>query len=147
MEYRLYVETVPADNAIGWAFLFYNHQDFNVYKYCGKSESIDAQAVILDTTARALNYFSNFMRRRYYDEHFATILDEDHVTVYTRLPALAELWRAKSRTRDLPAEHRALWEALVPFLTRPTMSFADPTASDAVFFDAAKAMAQSGLAK
>lgn len=145
MEYRLYIETARAENEIGWAFLFYNHQNFNVYKFRGKSESEDEQAVILDTTARALNYFSNFMRRRYYDEHFATILDEDHVTVYTKLPALADIWRAKSCTQDLPADHRVLWEALVPFLTRPTMCFENPTASDTVFFGAAKTMAQSIL--
>ena len=99
MEYRLFVETAPAKDATGWSFLFYNHQDFNVYKFCGKSESTDEKSVILEVAARALTYFSNFMRRRYYDEHFATILDEDYVTVYTALPDLAAVWSSKSYER------------------------------------------------
>ena len=41
MEYRLFVGTCPAKNATGWSFLFYNHQDFNVYKFCGRSDSTD----------------------------------------------------------------------------------------------------------
>lgn len=147
MEYRLFVETAPAKDATGWSFLFYNHQDFNVYKFCGKSETTDEKAVILEVTARALTYFSNFMRRRYYDEHFATILDEDYVTVYTALPALSAVWTSKSYENGFSGGDRALWEALVPFLARPTMRFADPTPADAIFTDAAKALALAGLAK
>ncbi len=147
MEYRLFVETAPAKDATGWSFLFYNHQDFNVYKFCGKSDTTDEKAVILEVTARALTYFSNFMRRRYYDEHFATILDEDYVTVYTALPALSAVWTSKSYENGFGGGDRALWEALVPFLARPTMRFADPTPADAKFTDAAKALALAGLAK
>ena len=147
MEYRLFVETAPAKDATGWSFLFYNHQDFNVYKFCGKSDTTDEKAVILEVTARALTYFSNFMRRRYYDEHFATILDEDYVTVYTALPALSAVWTSKSYENGFSGGDRALWEALVPFLARPTMRFADPTPADAKFIDAAKALALTGLAK
>ena len=147
MEYRLFVETAPAKDATGWSFLFYNHQDFNVYKLCGKSESTDEKAVILAVTAQALTYFSNFMRRRYYDEHFATILDEDYVTVYTEEPSLAAVWASKSYENGFDGEDHALWEALVPFLSRKTMRFADPAATDAKFTDAAKALAENGLAK
>lgn len=147
MEYRLFVGTCPAKNATGWSFLFYNHQDFNVYKFCGRSDSTDEKSVILDVTARALTYFSNFMRRRYYDEHFATILDEDYVTVYTTLPDLAAVWASKSYENGFTGEDRTLWEALVPFLSRPTMRFEDPAQTDAKFTDAAKALAKDGLAK
>ena len=147
MEYRLFVGTCPAKNATGWSFLFYNHQDFNVYKFCGRSDSTDEKSVILDVTARALTYFSNFMRRRYYDEHFATILDEDYVTVYTTLPDLAAVWASKSYENGFTGEDRTVWEALVPFLSRPTMRFEDPAPTDAKFTNAAKALAKDGLAK
>ena len=147
MEYRLFVETVPGKGATGWSFMFYNHQDFNVYKFCGKSDSMDEKAVILEVTAKALTYFSNFMRRRYYDEHFATILDEDYVTVYTEIPDIAAVFASKSYQNGFTGADSALWEALVPFLSRPTMRFADPTEADAEFTEAARALAASGLEK
>ena len=87
------------------------------------------------------------MRRRYYDEHFATILDEDYVTVYTTLPDLAAVWASKSYENGFAGEDRTLWEALVPFLSRSTMRFEDPVPTDAKFTDAAKALAKDGLAK
>jgi len=48
--------------------------------------------------------------RRYYDEHFATILDEDYVTVYTALPDLAAVWASKSYERGFTGDDPALWE-------------------------------------
>ncbi|MBQ9428417.1 MAG: hypothetical protein IJU41_02600 [Clostridia bacterium] len=127
MIYRLYVETESKGNGTAWAFAFYNHQDFRIYKLIGKSESGDEKEVVLSTTARALTYFSNFIRRRYYDEHFATILDEDNVTVFTQL---ADLEKAKKRFPADDAGYAALWTQMKPFLERPTMFFASTPPED-----------------
>ena len=145
MEYRLFIETYPAKNATGWAFMFFNHQDFNVYKLCGKSDGTDEKSVTLAITARALNYFSDFMRRRYYDEHFATILDEDHVTVLTEYPEIAACWASKTYAHGFSGADRALWEALIPFFERPSIRF--ETADGGKLVDMAKALAKEGLSK
>lgn len=145
MEYRLFVETCPAETATGWAFMIFNHQDFNVYKFCGKSDSTDEKAVTLEVAARALNYFSNFMRRRYYDEHFATILDEDRITLFTKYPEIAACRATEAYKKGFTGADRALWEALVPFFERPTVFF--ETANGEKFVAMAKALAKEGLSK
>ncbi len=144
MVYRLYVETVRQDNCIGWAFMFFNHQDFNIYKRCGQMSNTDARTVILTVSEQALSYFSNFMRRRYYDEHFATILDEDYVTLFTELPEIAECWKTKRYQTGFSGDpDRARWEALLPYFERPTMRFEN--ASDIKLIEMTKALAKKGL--
>lgn len=144
MVYRLYVETVRQDNRIGWAFMFFNHQDFNIYKRCGQTPNTDARTVILTVSEQALSYFSNFMRRRYYDEHFATILDEDYVTLFTELPEIAECWKTKRYQTGFPGDPDcARWKALLPYFERPTMRF--ETASDTKLIEMAKTLAKKGL--
>ncbi len=147
MVYRLYLETAPSENGIGWAFMFYNHQDFCVYKRCGKSVGKTNEQVILEQSATALSYFSNFMRKRYYDEHFATILDEDYITLFTEMPAIAGTAAHCKETAALLFfdENKALWENLIPFFTRPSMTF--ETAADEKFIAAAKKLAEEGLTK
>lgn len=149
MVYRLYLETAPTENGIGWAFMFYNHQDFCVYKRCGKSVGQTNEQVILEQSATALSYFSNFMRKRYYDEHFATILDEDYITLFTEMPAIAETAARCNREQACAigfiGENKDLWEAMVPFFTCPSMTF--ETATDERFITAAKELAKQGLNK
>ena len=148
MVYRLYLETAPSENGIGWAFMFYNHQDFLVYKRCGKSVGQTNEQVILEQSEKALAYFSNFMRKRYYDEHFATILDEDYITLFTEMPEITDTAaRCKDQAGSIGfiGENSALWEAMVPFFTRPSMTF--ETAADEKFITAAKELAKQGLNK
>ncbi len=146
MIYRLYIETVQEESCTGWAFMFFNHQDFNIYKRCGKSETTDKRAVILTIAEQALSYFTNFMRRRYYDEHFATILDEDYVTLFTELPEIEACWKSGHfREFFADAPDRARWETLLPYFERPTMRF--ETASDPKFIEAVKVLAKKGLAQ
>ena len=147
MVYRLYLETSPSENGIGWAFMFYNHQDFCVYKRCGKSVGLTEEQVILEQSAIALTYFEKSMRRRYYDEHFSTRIDEDYVTLYTDMPEIAD---TAAKCKDAGAiaflgEDKHLWEALIPFFTQRTMSFENAT--EERFITAAKELALQGLEK
>lgn len=127
MVYRCYIETVKKDNCVGWACTFYNHQDFMVYKCFGKEEGDNEETVILKTAATALTYFEKSMRRRYYDEHFSTRIDEDYVTLFTQCPEIAETARLfKSENASsvgFIGEDKALWEALIPFFIQRTMAF------------------------
>lgn len=83
MVYRLYVETVKPNDKVAWAFTFYNHQDFLVYKRAGISTFGPEAAVIIHQSIEALIYFERSMHRCYYDEHFSTRIDEAYVTLYT----------------------------------------------------------------
>ena len=123
MVYRLFVETSPAKDGTDWAFMIFNHQDFTVYKRRGKSDSKDTNRVTLEVAETALAYFSNFMRRRYYDEHFATILDEDSITLFTEYPLIEECWKNKTYEKGFTGENAALWQAMIPYFTRPSMQF------------------------
>ncbi len=135
MVYRLYVETVEKSGEIAWSYAFYNHQDFMVYKRFGKSEETDVSKVILEVSATALTYFERSIRRRYYDEHFSTRIDEDYVTLFTHSHDIA---RTASKFKSENAlsigfigEEKALWEALTPFFAQRTMMF--ETSSDERF--------------
>ena len=86
MVYKLYLETAMQNGEIAWSYAFYNHQDFMVYKRFGKSETTDINTTILTVSAIALKYFEGSIRRRYYDEHFSTRIDEDYVTLYSHYP-------------------------------------------------------------
>ncbi|MBR5538965.1 MAG: hypothetical protein IKU61_03615 [Clostridia bacterium] len=144
MVYRLYVETVKYEDRIAWAFTFYNHQDFMVYKRAGVSENTSEKSVILEQSGAALTYFERSMRRRYYDEHFSTRIDEDYVTLYTEIPEISEVAEiVKNGNSSLPAfiEDREFWEILLPFFKQKTMSF--EFATDEKFISAAKELAKT----
>lgn len=148
MVYRLYLETVKQGDTIGWAFTFYNHQDFLVYKRCGKSVGVSEKQVILEQSAIALTYFEKSMRRRYYDEHFSTRIDEDYVTLYTEMAEIAEVaGKCKCACAiGFIGEEKPLWEALLPFFAqKKTMSFENAT--EEKFITAAKELATQGLNK
>ena len=127
MVYNLYVETAMHNGNICWSYAFYNHQDFMVYKRIGKSEETDINKIILETSLTALTYFERSIRRRYYDEHFSTRIDEDYVTLYTHYPKITEV--AKECKNDNASSlaflgsDKELWEALLPFFRQRTMIF------------------------
>ena len=149
MVYRLYVETVKQGNDIGWAYAFYNHQDFMVYKRFGKAEGADEEQVILEVSATALTYFERSIRRRYYDEHFSTRIDEDYVTLFTHYPEIAKV-AEKCKSDDAHSigfigDDKALWEALVPFFAQKTMMFEN--SADEKFIAQGQELAVQGLTK
>lgn len=146
MVYRLYVKTVKQGDKIAWAYTFYNHQDFMVYKRLGTSDSLSEEQVILDVSAAALTYFERSMRRRYYDEHFSTRIDEDYVTLYTEHPEIAKV--AKNVKNESAAsvgfsENKELWGKLIPFFSQKTMMFENAT--DEKFINIAKELAKTSL--
>lgn len=120
MIYRLYIETKSQPQNTAWAFSVFNHQDFRIYKLTGLCEHTDEKAAILETAVRALTYFSNFIRRRYYDEHFATILDEDNITLFSHLP---DIENAASVFPSDDGKYMRYWTQMRPFLERDTMFF------------------------
>ena len=146
MVYRLYVETVKCEGKIAWAFTFYNHQDFLVYKRAGISDSTSEESVILEQSGVALTYFERSMRRRYYDEHFSTRIDEDYVTLYTENPEIAKTASA-IKSGDASSigfiENSEFWQILLPFFEQKTMSF--ETATDEKFITAAKELAKTKI--
>ncbi|MBE6679463.1 MAG: hypothetical protein E7598_02960 [Ruminococcaceae bacterium] len=149
MVYRLYVETVTQDDKIAYAYTFYNHQDFMVYKHVGISTYAQNKNAILEASVIALTYFERSIRRRYYDEHFSTRIDEDYVTLYTEFPKISEV--ASIYKTDEAAsigyigDDKELWEALVPFFTQKTMMF--ETATEEKFINVAKELAQTAFTK
>ena len=148
MVYRLYLETVKKDNEIAWAFTFYNHQDFLVYKRAGISTLADEDAVILEQAGIALTYFEKSMRRRYYDEHFSTRIDEDYVTLYTEyteIESAAKTVKSNESSSIGFVRHDALWEILLPFFKQKTMSF--EIATEEKFIHFAKDLAQKQFEK
>ena len=143
MVYRLYVETAEKNGEIVWAYTFYNHQDFMVYKRFGKSDKKDINQVILEVSAVALTYFERSIRRRYYDEHFSTRIDEDYVTLYTQYCEIAKV--AKDFKEDgatsigFFGKDKELWEPLTPFFSQKTMMFENSV--EKRFIEAAKELA------
>lgn len=147
MVYRLYVETVQESGKIGWSYAFYNHQDFMVYKRFGKSEETDMNKVILQTALTALTYFERSIRRRYYDEHFSTRIDEDYVTLFTHNPEITEAAK-KFKSEEASAvgfigEDKDIWEGLVPFFKQRTMIFENSV--DEKFISQGKDLAKQAL--
>ena len=126
MIYRLFLETVKKDDKIAWAFTFYNHQDFLVYKRAGISDFPNENAVLLEQATVALNYFEKSICRRYYDEHFSTRIDEDFVTLYTAYDDIAivskEIKNGSAASVGF-IDNNVWWDALIPFLGRRTMLF------------------------
>jgi len=149
MVYRLYVETVEQNGKIGWSYAFYNHQDFMVYKRFGCSEETDVHKVILEISTTALTYFERSIRRRYYDEHFSTRIDEDYVTLFTHDPEITKV-AMQCKTEDACSigflgEDKVLWEALLPFFMQKTMLFED--AEDEKFIQKGKELAAKAFAE
>ena len=131
MVYKLYVETAFKNDKISWSYAFYNHQDFMVYKRYGISEEKDLNKVILETSVTALTYFERSIRRRYYDEHFSTRIDEDYVTLFTHNAEITEVATnfksSEASSIGFVGNNKELWEALVPFFAQKTMSFENST--------------------
>ncbi len=143
MVYKLYVETVEKKDDICWSYAFYNHQNFMVYRQFGKSEEKDVRKVVLRVCAAALKYFDHSIRRRYYDEHFSTRIDEDYVTLYTEIPEIADIANNFKATNafsiGIIGDDKTLWEELVPFFNQRTMLF--ETSSDNEFIEKGKDLA------
>ena len=149
MIYKLYIETVRDNNDIGWSYAFYNHQDFMVYKKIGKYTENDVNKVILEISLEALTYFERSIRRRYYDEHFSTRIDEDYVTLYTHYPEIvknADIIKSSQNTeKNLFETYSEIWEKLVPFFSQRTMIF-EESVND-FFINKGKELANLGLTK
>ncbi|MBQ8836811.1 MAG: hypothetical protein IJ002_04810 [Clostridia bacterium] len=147
MVYRLYVETVKQGDNIGWAYAFYNHQDFMVYKRFGKSETQNVEQVILEVSTAALTYFERSIRRRYYDEHFSTRIDEDYVTLFTHYPEIAKVAEkfksGDAKSLGFMGDDKDLWEGLMPFFVQKTMMFENST--DERFIAQGQELAVQGL--
>ena len=139
MVYRLYLETVEKDNKIAWAYTFYNHQDFLVYKRAGITCDCTESSVILEQSANALQYFESCMRRRYYDEHFSTRIDEDYVTLYTSSNDIFNAAKTVKEAESSDLESSNLWCRLIPFFKQKTMAF--EVSSEERFITAAKELA------
>ncbi len=147
MVYRLYVETVENNGEIAWSYAFYNHQDFMVYKRFGKSDETDVNKVILEVSATALTYFERSIRRRYYDEHFSTRIDEDYVTLFTHYSEIAKAAKKCKSESALSVgfigNDKTLWEALVPFFTQRTMMFEN--SAEEKFIEQGQKLAMQGI--
>ncbi len=142
MVYRLYVETVVKNGKIAWAYTFYNHQDFMVYKRCGIGDFANEAQATLEISATALEYFEKSMRRRYYDEHFSTRIDEDYVTLYTHSDDIINRSAKVKSGDDIEIEGK-VWERLLPFFVQKTMSF--ERSKDERFINIAKELALSAI--
>ncbi len=145
MVYKLYVEAVKSGNKIGWSYSFYNHQDFMVYKRFGLSEEKSEEQVILETSLAALTYFERSIRRRYYDEHFSTRIDEDYVTLYTNY---ADIKKAAEKCKavgnmDFAGDYKEIYIGLMPFFTQKTITVKAPEHPHLTAL--AKELAQKGL--
>ncbi|MBQ1934294.1 MAG: hypothetical protein II370_04775, partial [Clostridia bacterium] len=99
MNYRLTSAGKPTEGGAKIAFAIFNHRGERVYKI---AKFVSADSVIAGVTAfteteaelvacrMAVSYFSNYIRSRYYDEHFATILEEDGLLAKTLAPLPAK---------------------------------------------------------
>ena len=145
MVYRLFVETIEKNGEICWSYAYYNHQDFMVYKRFGKSQQTDVKKVILEVSLAALTYFERSIRRRYYDEHFSTRIDEDYVTLFTHYPKITEVAEEykKHLSLDSVKENTDMWEALTPFFIQKTMMFENSV--DEKFINIGKELAHQAL--
>ena len=144
---------LTADGAI-IAFAVFNLRNERVYRIARAiraeqilpSGAVTPEAAELYAAAEALSYFSHFIRHRYYDEHFATILDEDYVLLRTRTPLpMPDTFPAGSALRSLA-------DRLTEYRERETVSFttAEKNDSDMVYccifprFQAITAVGASG---
>ena len=149
MVYRLYVETVVCEGKTAWSYAFYNHQNFMVYKRFGQSEESDINKLNLIVSCTALSYFEGSIRRRYYDEHFSTRIDEDYVTLYTHYPKISEIAKKVKaegeNALNTIEDNKELWKALVPFFSQKTMIFEN--SEDETYIKIGQDLAQKAFEK
>ena len=124
MDYSLCAAAEPTEDGVVFAFSVYNHRGERVYRTKGRipaaelAEGADAAlSAEMAAAKKAAFYFSSFIRSRYYDEHFATILDEDHLDVRT----LSPLPRPDKLEKTSPLFPFAA--ALEEYFSRPTGTF------------------------
>ena len=134
MNYRLTSAGEPAKSGANIAFAIFNHRGERGYKIARfvaaeavipkKAELSEAEAEML-ACRMAVSYFSNYIRSRYYDEHFATILEEDGLLAKTQSPLPSK--------ESFPKESDAyrICDMLTEFIERPTISFAVAEKDDA----------------
>jgi len=127
LNYRLTSAGIPRKNGANIAFAIFNHRGERVYKIARfvaadtvipeKTELSEAEAEML-ACRMAVSYFSNYIRSRYYDEHFATILEEDGLLAKTERPL-----PSKESFPEGSDAYR-ICDMLTEFIERPTISFA-----------------------
>ncbi len=124
MNYSLCAAAKPAKDGAAFAFCVYNHRGERVYRAKGLIPAADlaagedaALSAEMEAARKAIFYFSSFIRSRYYDEHFATILDEDHLDART----LSSLPRPRELAESAPL--RPFADALEEYFVRPTITF------------------------
>jgi len=127
LNYRLTSAGIPAKDGANIAFAIFNHRGERVYKIAkfitadslvAGMESFTHEEAELAASRLAVSYFSNYIRSRYYDEHFATILEEDGLLAKTQAP-LCEL-----SCFEAGSNAYRLCDLLTEFRERPTISFA-----------------------
>jgi len=110
MIYRIYVSL--SDNHTAFAFLIVNRQDFTVYAKSGRFTSETGKGkdgAYTYACFLACDYFSKYIKKRYYTEHFSERLSEDEALLYTD-PAFFPL-NACSREPEIRKNLKALMEA------------------------------------
>ena len=127
MNYRLTSAGKPTEGGAKIAFAIFNHRGERVYKiakFVSADSVISGKTTFTETEAElvacrmAVSYFSNYIRSRYYDEHFATILEEDGLLAKTLAPLPAKETFANG------SDTYKLCDMLTEFIERPTISFA-----------------------
>ena len=127
MNYRLTSAGIPRENGANIAFAVFNHRGERVYKIAKfiTADSIimgkkyfTAQEAELVASRVAVSYFSNYIRSRYYDEHFATILEEDGLLAKTERPL-----PSKESFPEGSDTYR-ICDMLTEFIERPSITFA-----------------------
>ncbi len=126
MNYRLTSAGKPADGGAKIAFAVFNHRGERVYriaKFVSADSVIAGKETFTETEAElvacrmAVSYFSNYIRSRYYDEHFATILEEDSLLAKTLSPL------PQKECFDKESSSYALCDMLTEFIERPSITF------------------------
>ncbi len=127
MNYRLTSAGKPAEGGAKIAFAVFNHRGERVYKiakYVSADSVIAGKEAFNETEAElvacrmAVWYFSSYIRSRYYDEHFATILEEDGLLAKTLSPLPPKEAFAKE------SDTYRLCDMLTEYIERPTITFA-----------------------
>ena len=92
-------------------------------------------------------YSLSSIRRRYYDEHFSTRIDEDYVTLFSHSKEITDtaslFKRGNASSIGFVGADKALWEALIPFFSQKTMMFENST--DERFITIGRELAQNAF--
>ncbi len=134
LNYRLTSAGIPANDGANIAFAVFNHRGERVYKIAkfvsadsviaGKESFTETEAELV-ACRMAVSYFSNYIRSRYYDEHFATILEEDGLTAKTLTPL------PEKESFDKGSDTYIFCDMLTEFIERPSITFAVTDKDDA----------------